>query len=47
MLRTNPTNYSVTWNGTNDYGSTVASGVYIFVVNTPEKNYSVKLLLMK
>ena len=39
--------YQFIWNGTNDYGSTVASGVYIFVVNTPEKNYSVKLLLMK
>jgi len=39
--------YQFTWNGTNDYGASVSSGVYFFVVSTPEKNYSVKLLLMK
>jgi Ca-activated chloride channel family protein len=40
-------NYQFIWNGRNEDGSIVASGIYFFVVTTPEKNYSVKLLLMK
>jgi Ca-activated chloride channel family protein len=36
-----------TWDGTNDEGYSIASGIYFFIVTTPEKNYSVKLLLMK
>lgn len=40
-------NYSFVWNGKNDEGSIVSSGIYFFVVNTPKKNYSVKLLFMK
>jgi Ca-activated chloride channel family protein len=35
------------WNGQDDEGATVSSGIYFFVVNTPKKNYSVKLLYMK
>jgi Ca-activated chloride channel family protein len=40
-------NYQFKWDARNDDGSTVASGIYFFVATTPEKNYSVKLLLMK
>ena len=40
-------NFSFVWNGKNDEGSIVSSGIYFFVVNTPKKNYSVKLLFMK
>ena len=39
--------YRFRWDGTSDEGFTVASGIYFFIVTTPEKNYSVKLLLMK
>ena len=39
--------YRFIWNGQNDEGATVSSGIYFFVVNTPKKNYSVKLLYMK
>ena len=39
--------YQFTWDGRNEDGATVSSGIYFFVVTTPEKNYSVKLLLMK
>jgi Ca-activated chloride channel family protein len=35
------------WNGQNNEGATVSSGIYFFVVITPKKNYSVKLLYMK
>ena len=39
--------YRFMWDGTNDEGYTISSGIYFFIVTTPEKNYSVKLLLMK
>jgi Ca-activated chloride channel family protein len=39
--------YRFRWDGTNDEGYSIASGIYFFIVTTPEKNYSVKLLLMK
>jgi flagellar hook assembly protein FlgD len=39
--------YQFTWDGRNEEGASVSSGIYFFVVTTPEKNYSVKLLLMK
>jgi hypothetical protein len=39
--------YRFRWDGTSDEGYAAASGIYFFVVTTPEKNYSVKLLLMK
>lgn len=40
-------NFRFIWDGKNNDGSAVASGIYFFVVTTPEKNYSMKLLLMK
>jgi len=39
--------YRFIWNGKNDDEYSIASGIYFFIVTTPEKNYSVKLLLMK
>ena len=39
--------YQFVWNGKNDTGSDVSSGTYIFVVNTGESKYSLKLLYMK
>jgi Ca-activated chloride channel family protein len=39
--------YNLIWDGRNDYGATVASGIYFFVASTPQKNYTLKLLLMK
>lgn len=35
------------WEGENDRGFQVSSGHYFFVVSTPEKNYSLKLMLLK
>ncbi len=35
------------WDGKNNYGTSVSSGAYIFVLNTGSKVYSTKLLLMK
>jgi len=35
------------WYGKNDAGLEVASGTYFFIVNTPEKRFTLKLLLMK
>jgi len=35
------------WEGKNDSGFEVSSGNYFFVVSTPEKNYSLKLVLVK
>ncbi len=39
--------YSVLWNGTNDYGSKVASGMYIYSIQTKEFKKSAKMLLVK
>ncbi len=38
---------NISWNGRNDKGIVVSSGVYLAVLTTPLKKYSVKLLLMK
>jgi hypothetical protein len=38
---------NISWNGTNDSGSSVSSGNYFLIVTTPQKIYSKKLLLMK
>lgn len=35
------------WDGKNDTGSTVASGVYYFVLTTSKGRYTVKLIMMK
>jgi len=39
--------YRFTWNGTSDNGIYVSSGNYFFIVTTPEKVFSKKLLLLK
>ena len=39
--------YSITWNGKNDYGSRVASGVYIYTIRTKEFNRNMKMLMLK
>ena len=38
---------SLFWDGKNNYGSSVSSGTYLFVLNTGNKVYSTKLLLLK
>jgi len=35
------------WNGLNEQGGMVASGTYFFVMTTPLKRSSMKLLLLK
>lgn len=37
----------IRWNGKNDNGSRVSSGVYLFVVTTPQTRHSLKLLMLK
>jgi len=39
--------YRFTWNGISDNGVYVASGNYFFIVNTPEKIFSKKIILLK
>ncbi|OGB68186.1 MAG: hypothetical protein A2Y94_01545 [Caldithrix sp. RBG_13_44_9] len=35
------------WDGTSDSNTTVATGTYFFMVQSPEKQYTIKLLLIK
>jgi hypothetical protein len=39
--------YSVTWNGRNDNGISVSSGIYYLQLNTPSQNMTRKILLLK
>ena len=39
--------YKFTWDGKNNNGNNVSSGNYFFVVTTPEKVHSMKLILLK
>ncbi len=39
--------YNITWNGKNELGKPVASGVYIYRIRTRSKDISKKLILMK
>ena len=42
-----PGSYSVIWDGRNDFGRSVASGVYVYQLRTREKVLNRKLLLVK
>ena len=46
-LSTGRKEYRLTWNGVSDNGVYVSSGNYFFIVTTPEKVFSTKLLLLK
>ena len=39
--------YTVRWNGTDDRGSKVGSGVYIVKMVTPKKNFTERIILTK
>lgn len=39
--------YTITWNGTSDSGSPVASGVYYYQLSSPDEQVSNKMLLVK
>lgn len=43
----NPGKYQVMWNGKNDYGGTVASGVYIYRLETADFINAKKLVILK
>ena len=43
----NKNNINLTWDGKNEYGTNVSSGTYLFIVNTGNKIYSTKLVLLK
>ncbi|MFO7444804.1 MAG: FlgD immunoglobulin-like domain containing protein [Ignavibacteriaceae bacterium] len=47
VVLNNSGKYEFEWNGINDYGETVSSGIYLFVVQTAEKNFTHKIVLMK
>jgi flagellar hook assembly protein FlgD len=39
--------HSLTWNGTDDYGKQVSSGVYYLSMSSAKQSQKVKILLMK
>ncbi len=39
--------YTLKWDGTNNFNTPVASGTYIFVVQTPKERFATKLLFVK
>jgi hypothetical protein len=41
------TNYSLLWNGCDDNGNQVSSGVYFYKLRSADKNYTRKMLLLK
>jgi len=43
----NPGSYTVTWNGKNNSGDNVSSGVYFYEINTGEMKIQKKMLLVK
>jgi photosystem II stability/assembly factor-like uncharacterized protein len=43
----NPGTYEVTWNGKNDFGEQVSSGMYIYSIKAGEHKLSKKMLLLK
>jgi len=40
-------NFQLTWNGLNNYGETISTGIYFFVLSTKEIRQSIKLMMMK
>ncbi|MFC1477411.1 T9SS type A sorting domain-containing protein [candidate division KSB1 bacterium] len=42
-----PGHYSITWNGTNDLGNTVSSGVYFYSIRANDFTSSKKLIIVK
>lgn len=42
-----PGTWSITWDGRNDYGESVASGIYLYKINTMAFSDSRKMVLMK
>tara|TARA_B100000900_G_scaffold75768_1_gene60643 strand:+ start:91 stop:3051 length:2961 start_codon:yes stop_codon:yes gene_type:complete len=42
-----PGNYSVTWDGTDNTGRSVSSGVYVYTLITPNETQSKRMLLVK
>ena len=43
----NPGTYEVTWNGKNDFGEQVSSGMYIYSIKAGDHKLSKKMLLLK
>ncbi len=39
--------HSIVWNGEDDYGKKVATGIYFYKISTGKKNYMKKMLLVK
>jgi len=39
--------FTLTWNGKNNYGESVSTGIYFFVLSTKEMRQSIKLMMMK
>lgn len=39
--------HSVYWNGTDDNGRPVSSGIYLYKLTTPQRNLSAKMLMLK
>lgn len=40
-------NFQLKWNGTNNYGESVSTGIYFFVLSTKDIRKTVKLMMMK
>lgn len=46
-VRQNSGNYEVMWDGTNEAGTSVSSGIYFYKLSTPDFSKSMKMLLVK
>ena len=45
---TKPAGYhKVTWNGSNQFGDEVSSGVYVYSIHTKKYNFSKKMVFIK
>jgi flagellar hook assembly protein FlgD len=45
--RLGPGTFDITWDGTNDNGAPVASGVYLYLVEAPDLRLNKKVTLLK